>query len=275
MLTPHYLEPAPRGQPFTEGHLLNVGVFNLGFCAVNRNAGELLDWWWGHLRSECLHDAIAGLFVDQKWMDIGSVLFGATSLRHYGYNVGVANLHERPIERDADGYYIASERRPPAALPLPRVRPDAARGAVHPAEHRVQGRSRAEWRAAADPCQGVRGSGAREARAARAAAGIHLRARHDRPADQRGACDTPIGSRCSPIPGSVPSPFVAAEAAEYERWRRSARRLAGRLTASDVAKGLRCAMPEEYDELKRRLPRLTRSYEAVMSRTPASGADLR
>ena len=41
-------------------------------------------------------------------MDIGSVLFEATSLRHYGYNVSVANLHERPIERDADGYYIGS-----------------------------------------------------------------------------------------------------------------------------------------------------------------------
>ncbi len=108
VLTPHYLEPAPPGQPFSEGHLLNVGVYNLGFCAVNRGAEEFLNWWWGHLRSECLHDAIAGLFVDQKWMDIGSVLFGATSLRHYGYNVGVANLHERPIARDSDGYYIAS-----------------------------------------------------------------------------------------------------------------------------------------------------------------------
>jgi hypothetical protein len=63
-------------------------------------------------------------------------------------------------------------------------------------------------------------------------------------------------------PGGVPSPFVAAEAAEYEQWRRSARRLAGRLMLSDVAKGMRIAMPEEYDALKRRLPGLTKSLRS-------------
>ena len=48
-----------------------------------------------------------GLFVDQKWVDIGSVLFHATAFRHYGYNVGIGNLHERVIESDADGPYVA------------------------------------------------------------------------------------------------------------------------------------------------------------------------
>src|SRR5581483_11584454 len=107
VLTPHYLRPAPAGNPFSEGHLLNVGVYNLGFCGVDRKALPFLDWWWSHLRSECLHDPLSGLFVDQKWIDIGSVLFGATSLQHHGYNVSVANLHERPIDADADGYYVA------------------------------------------------------------------------------------------------------------------------------------------------------------------------
>jgi len=85
-----------------------------------------LAWWWGHLSSECLHDPLAGLFVDQKWMDIGSVLFGATTLRHYGYNVGVANLHERPVARDSEGYYTHSKRGPAATVPLPRLRPRTA-----------------------------------------------------------------------------------------------------------------------------------------------------
>jgi hypothetical protein len=57
----------------------------------------------------------------------------------------------------------------------------------------------------------------------------------------------------------LPSPFVAAEADDYERWRRGARRLVGRLMISDVAKGIRCAVPEEYDNVKRRLPRLSAS----------------
>ena len=108
LLTPHYLEPTPPGSQFSEGHLLHVGVYNLGFCAVNRNADEFLTWWWGHLRTECLHDPIAGLFVDQKWVDLGSVLFGAAGFQHYGYNVGVGNLHERRIAHDSDGYYIGS-----------------------------------------------------------------------------------------------------------------------------------------------------------------------
>jgi hypothetical protein len=58
-------------------------------------------------------------------------------------------------------------------------------------------------------------------------------------------------------PGKLPSPFVAEEADDYERWRRGARGLVGRLVLSDLAKGIRCAVPEEYDNIKRRLPGLT------------------
>ena len=50
VLTPHYLRPVPPGSQFSEGHLLHVGAYNLGFCAVDRRAGEFLDWWWEHLR---------------------------------------------------------------------------------------------------------------------------------------------------------------------------------------------------------------------------------
>jgi hypothetical protein len=60
-------------------------------------------------------------------------------------------------------------------------------------------------------------------------------------------------------PGSLPSPFVAAEAADYERWRRGARKAAGRRVLSDLAKGVRCALPDEYDALKKRFPAIARS----------------
>ena len=85
-----------------------MGVNNLGFCAVDRRALPALDWWWSHLGTECLYDPLAGLFVDQKWMDIGSSHFQAASFRHAGYNVSVANLWERPLELDDAGYRIAS-----------------------------------------------------------------------------------------------------------------------------------------------------------------------
>lgn len=106
LLTPHFLEPLPEGAPTTEGHLLTVGVFNLGFCGVDRRARDFLDWWWGHLRTECLFDSLSGLFVDQKWVDIGNTLFRAASLRHPGYNVSIVNLHERPVGADDDGFVI-------------------------------------------------------------------------------------------------------------------------------------------------------------------------
>jgi hypothetical protein len=257
VLTPHYLEPTKQGGEFSEGHLLHVGVFNLGFCAVSRQAGDFLNWWWDHLRVECLHDPIAGLFVDQKWMDVGSVLFDATSLRHYGYNVSVANLHERPVDRDADGYYIASSGDRLRLFHFHAFDPDrpeelstrVASGTAH---------FRADSEALDTLCKeyativldnrqqigpqppyvyGVDTTGRK----------ITRRMRHAyRSVVQSG--------------GDVPSPFVAAEAGEYEKWRRSAWRLAGRLMLSDVAKGVRYALPEEFENVKRKLPGLTSRF---------------
>ncbi|MDT4976337.1 MAG: hypothetical protein QOG98_2095 [Pseudonocardiales bacterium] len=257
VLTPHFLEPTPAGQQFSEGHLLNVGVYNLGFCAVNRNAKEFLTWWWGHLSTECLHDPIAGLFVDQKWVDLGSVLFGATSLRHYGYNVGVGNLHERTVSRDADGYCIATtgdRLRLFHFHAFDPSRPDEL-------STRFTGSTahlRADNAAVDDLCREY------------AAAVIANTERIGPQPDYIYGSDT-TGRRITrrmrhahrvavlAEPGQVPSPFVADEAAEYEQWRRRSWRLAGRLMLSDVAKGVRCALPEEYESIKRRLPGLTRS----------------
>jgi hypothetical protein len=98
VLTPHVLEPIPPGKSFaSEVNSLTVGVHNLGFCAVGRGSIPFLDWWWSHLERECLIYPLLGMFVDQKWTDIGAVMFDAYSLRHYGYNVGHWNLHERSI----------------------------------------------------------------------------------------------------------------------------------------------------------------------------------
>ena len=107
---PHSPFPrAPAGDAdHSDGHLLLVGVNNLGFCAVDRRSRPALEWWWSHLSTECLYDPLAGLFVDQKWMDIGSSHFQAASFRHAGYNVSVANLWERPLALDEEGYRIAS-----------------------------------------------------------------------------------------------------------------------------------------------------------------------
>jgi hypothetical protein len=256
VLTPHYLEPPPPGNHFSEGHLLHVGVYNLGFCAVNRSADRLLKWWWDHLRSECLHDPLSGLFVDQKWMDVGSVLFGASILRHYGYNVGAGNVHERPLARDSDGYYIersgerlrlfhfhAFDPRRPESL-YNRLRTSNGSVAV---DNEV--------------LQSLCKEYASEVLEKRQLIGpqpsyIYASDTSGRPISRRMRHAYRVAAAADP--GRVPSPFLRVEAADYERWRRSALPLAGRLTLSNVAKGLRCAMPEEYDKFKHRFPGLMR-----------------
>lgn len=103
VLTPHILEPIPPGESFrSEINTLTVGVHNLGFCAVGRTGIPFLEWWWSHLKHECLIYPLLGLFVDQKWTDIGAVMFDAQSLRHYGYNIGHWNLQERRFTREGD-----------------------------------------------------------------------------------------------------------------------------------------------------------------------------
>jgi hypothetical protein len=259
LLTPHYLAPVPAGSPFTEGHLLAVGVYNLGFCGVDRRADGFLRWWWEHLRSECLHDAVAGLFVDQKWVDVGAVLFDATPLKHSGYNVSVANLHERPVGCDDRGYVIASTGEPLRLFhfhAFDTARPDELSTRLNESTASIRSDNVAlddlcreyaavlvEKEKLAGPPPAYRfafdSSGRR----------ITRRMRHAyRAAVQSGA--------------DVPSPFLTADAAAWTAWRRRSAPLVGRLMLSDLAKGVRCALPEEYDDLKRRLPGLAAQFRS-------------
>lgn len=256
VLTPHYLDPVPEGNQFSEGHLLHVGVYNLGFCAVDRKAGPFLDWWWSHLRSECLHGPLDGLFTDQKWIDVGAVLFDAHALRHYGYNVSVANVHERPIARDDEGYWIEGHGDRLRLFHFHAFDP-------HRPEDMYARRS-----TASDGARG--GTAALTELATSYAAELLAKQRELGPQpDYIWWTDTtgrPISRhmrhayRSAVLAGEqVPSPFVAAEADAYARWRRGARGLATKIVLGDLAKGVRCAMPDEYDALKRRFPGVARA----------------
>lgn len=261
LLTPHYLRPTPSNGEFSDGHLLHVGTYNLGFCGVDRRAGKFLDWWWGHLDTECLHDPIAGLFVDQKWVDLGSVYFNASPLRHHGYNVGLANLHERPVARDSDGYYIAGTddrlrlfhfhafdpRRPDElSTRFKTSHPDGFSTAG------LSGGTEALIELSRDYADVLL---AKEEQIGPQPPYIYNYDTTGRqiPRRLRHAYRVAVAAE----PGGVPSPFLPREAERYERWRRGARGLVGRLMLSDVVKGIRCALPGEYDNLKRRLPGLT------------------
>jgi hypothetical protein len=253
LLTPHFLGPPPPGVEFGEGHMLLVGVNNLGFCGVDRRARPFLDWWWDHLRTECLYDPLAGLFVDQKWMDIGSSLFQAATLRHSGYNVGVANLAERPLALDADGYYNARNGE--------RLRLFHFHAFDSSTPERLSVRFRHSNESDLDDTV-IR-------QLTKEYAEVLCGFEQSVPAAPPYPYATDTSGRTisrqtrraylrASLAGdtTLPSPFVPNEAAAYEKWRRRAWRGIGRGLLSETAKCVRIVLPEEYDHIKKRFPKL-------------------
>lgn len=102
VLTPHILSPIEDNKRPAETDFLRSGVFNLGFVGVSnrRGAFHLLDWWESRCLQQGFSEQRAGLFVDQKWLDLAPCLFSGTEvLRDPSYNVAYWNLHERKIEQ--------------------------------------------------------------------------------------------------------------------------------------------------------------------------------
>lgn len=260
LLTPHFLEPVPPSAGLGEAHMLAVGVFNLGFCAVDRRALTFLDWWWGHLRTECLYEPMAGLFVDQKWMDMGSTLFSATTFRHSGYNVGVGNLHERHLDRDADGYvnssngerlrlfhFHAFDSSHPEQLSMrfdaanqPQISKDSA---IYALCHEYAAILSEFERSLPPPPPYPYVKDTRGKRISR-----RVRRAYRQELDALGE--------------SLPVPYVAEEADAWASWRRSTWRSKSRAFVGDTAKSVRWVLPEEYERVKKRFPKLARKMSS-------------
>jgi hypothetical protein len=104
VLTPHVLAPMPDdGRGISERTILLSGAFNLGFVAVGPRSRPFLTFWSDRLRRHCLVDHTAGLFTDQRWIDLAPALFDVDVVRHPGWNVAYWNLHERPLRLGAAG----------------------------------------------------------------------------------------------------------------------------------------------------------------------------
>ena len=99
VLTPHRLEPlADDGRLPTEHIFSQSGAYNLGFVAVSSAAAPFLDWWGEHLRRDCMHAVAHGLFVDQRWLDLGVTYFPHHVVRDPGCNVAYWNLDTRGVD---------------------------------------------------------------------------------------------------------------------------------------------------------------------------------
>ena len=109
VLTPHTTEPLDDGKEPSDLAILRSGTYNLGFGGF-RNAPEtrmLVDWWAERLRTDCRVDLQEGLFVDQRFMDMGPAFVRKTAiLRHPGLNLAYWNLKSRAVAPDANGWSV-------------------------------------------------------------------------------------------------------------------------------------------------------------------------
>ncbi|GAC1385084.1 MAG: hypothetical protein NVSMB48_21530 [Marmoricola sp.] len=254
LLTPHFLRP-PGPEAFTsEAHMLHVGVFNLGFIAVDRRALDFLDWWWARLREECLFDILGGLFVDQKWMDVGSVYFRATAWQHPGYNVSVVNLDERTLGRSNDQLTVGDKGEPLRLFHFHAFDPEqphelstrfsTSTAALREGNEALRdlcveyAQKVVKWRGELPP--------APEYRYNKDTTGRVIGRRLRRAYRQQSLLDGP----------RPPSPFDPADAASFAQWRRSVWPVMVREAGSDVLKASRAAAPAAAGDFKRRFPAL-------------------
>ncbi|MDO8325092.1 MAG: hypothetical protein Q7T23_19390, partial [Phenylobacterium sp.] len=112
VLTPHMTRPL-RGNANPNDHvILTSGAYNLGFMAVRDEPQieALLDWWAEKLEFDCRVDFAAGLFTDQKWMDLAPGLVSDLALlRTPALNLAYWNLEGREVSRGADGWRVDGE----------------------------------------------------------------------------------------------------------------------------------------------------------------------
>src|SRR4029079_19676446 len=86
--------------------ILQAGTFNLGFISVGPQADSFLTWWAAKLARDCEVAVDRGQFVDQRWVDLVTVLFDHFVLRDPACNVAYWNLHERGFRRGGAGYEV-------------------------------------------------------------------------------------------------------------------------------------------------------------------------
>lgn len=111
IITPHLNEPSLSGNT-TDLVTLKCGAYNMGFAyfANAPSAHHILDWWGEWLKHFCYEDFTAGLFGDQKWMDILPCFTDEYKIfRHNGYNVAYWNIDQRPVTLKKNNRWFAGK----------------------------------------------------------------------------------------------------------------------------------------------------------------------
>lgn len=117
ILTPHLTAPIaddPKKFFIHEPTILNHGIFNLGFVAIDHSeeAWRFIAWWKDRLAEYCKHDLCHGLFVDQLWCNLAPCFFDKVKIdKHPGMNFSYWNLQERQLT-EKNGQYMVNEEFP-------------------------------------------------------------------------------------------------------------------------------------------------------------------
>lgn len=109
VVTPHITRPLSDGKKPNDYHMLQAGVFNLGFIALRRDpeSFEFVRWWGEKLRTLCHAEPHNNLFTDQRWVDlIPCFVERLAVLRDTTYNVAYWNLAQRAVDRVAGTYLV-------------------------------------------------------------------------------------------------------------------------------------------------------------------------
>jgi len=107
-LIPHCTSPNESGR-YAESLLLIAGVFNLGFIGLSKSeeTERFLKWWEHRCLTLGYSERWAGLFVDQKWINLVPCYFDSVHvLKDPGCNVAYWNLHERVIEKRGAAWVV-------------------------------------------------------------------------------------------------------------------------------------------------------------------------
>jgi hypothetical protein len=109
LITPHAMSPVPNDFPGSDRLFLKNGTWNLGFISFKKSieADRLLDWWESSCLSLGFTEPPAGLFVDQKWINLLPAISNRVGIiRDPSWNVAYWNLFERNIVRCNEKWFV-------------------------------------------------------------------------------------------------------------------------------------------------------------------------
>lgn len=109
VLTPHLCSPAEEDSEPNDVVIMRAGIYNLGFlaCSWQPETQKMLHWWARHLRFECISKQEAGIFVDQKFMDlIPAFTNNCRILRDTTVNAAYFNLGQRQLTQEGATWMI-------------------------------------------------------------------------------------------------------------------------------------------------------------------------